>query len=457
MELKDLFLTPLYLGLFYGLAIILRKRFTNSLTKRYFLPALSVKFLGAIGLGLIYQFYYQGGDTFNYFTHVKIVHSSLSESFGIWLKLLAAPEVPDGDMLRYTGQMYWYSAKTEYFVVKIASIFSLFCFNSYAVIALCFAFFSFGGMWAMYITFLRIYPLAYKKLAIAIFFLPSVFFWGSGLMKDSLCIGALGWVFYGFYHVLIIRKSIYYGLLLGGLGAYILISTKIYILLSFLPPALLWVFNENSQRIKSAALRMTLKPLFLLMGAGAGYLGATGLTAGDEKYDVENIGERTRINKEYLTNFVENGSAYNIGEFDGSASSMVKVAPQAIVVSIFRPFLFEVRNPVMLLSALEATLFIWLTISLLYKTGLFKGLGIIANTPVILFSFLFAIIFAIGVGINSGNFGTLVRYKIPLMPFYLAGLYVLQAKANQSRRKPQPANRAQLNRPKKLGQFATTE
>ncbi len=76
MDLKDLFLTPLYLALFYGLAFAVRKRFTNPLTKKYFIPALSVKFLGAISLGLIYQFYYGGGDTFNYYYHVKIVISA---------------------------------------------------------------------------------------------------------------------------------------------------------------------------------------------------------------------------------------------------------------------------------------------------------------------------------------------------------------------------------------------
>ncbi|RSK48383.1 hypothetical protein [Hymenobacter rigui] len=431
MELKDLFLTPLYLGLFYGLAFALRKRFTNPLTRKYFIPALSVKFLGAISLGLIYQFYYGGGDTFNYFFHIKVLHNAFSDSIGLGIRLLEAPEIPDADMLRYTSQMYWYQAPTEYFVVRIGSIISLFCFNTYTIIALGFASISFAGMWAMYVTFLRIYPQAYKKLALAVFFLPSVFFWGSGLMKDSLCIGALGWVFYGFYHVFIAKKNIIQAAILGSLGVYMLISIKIYILLSFMPPGLLWIFNENNQRIKSTALRLVLKPLFLLLGLGAGYFGATGLTAGDEKYDVEKIGERTKINQEYLTNYVANGSAYSIGEFDGSASSLLKTAPQAIVVSIFRPFLFEVRNPVMLLSALEATLFIWLTISLLYKTGLGKGLGIIIGTPIILFSFLFSIVFAIGVGINSGNFGTLVRYKIPLMPFYLAGLYVLQAKASQ--------------------------
>ncbi|UPL49848.1 hypothetical protein [Hymenobacter sublimis] len=454
MELKDLFLTPLYLGIFYGIAFAVRKRFTNPLTRKYFIPALSVKFLGAIGLGLIYQFYYGGGDTFNYFSHVKVIYRAFGDSFSTGVKLLLGKHPADADMLRYTGQMYWYDAPTEYFVAQVASVFALIGFGSYTVIALGFAFLSFCGMWAMYVTFLRIYPLAYKKLAIAVFFLPSVFFWGSGLMKDSLCIGALGWTFYGFYHALILKKNIPTAVVLGTLGAYILLSVKVYILLSFLPAALLWVFNENNQRIKSAALRMLLKPLFLLLGAGAGYLGATGLTAGDEKYDVEKLGERARINQQYLTTYAANGSTYNIGEFDGSLSSTLKVAPQAIIVSIFRPFLFEVRNPVMLLSALEASLFIWLTVSLFYKTGLGKGFALILGTPILLFCFLFAIIFAIGVGINSGNFGTLVRYKIPLMPFYLAALYIMQAKAQPKRR---VVAKPQLNSARKFSRLATTE
>ncbi|TGE07959.1 hypothetical protein [Hymenobacter fodinae] len=457
MELKDLFLTPLYLGLFYGLAFALRKRFTNSITKKYFIPALSVKFLGAIALGLIYQFYYNGGDTYNYFTHVKLIYQAFVDSPAAGLKLIFAKAEYDPLTARYTGQMYWYNAPTEYFVARVGGFCALFCFGTYTIVSLFFALLSFSGMWAMYLTFLRIYPLAYKKLAIAVFFLPSVFFWGSGLMKDSLCMGALGWTFYGFYHLLIVRKNMLTALIMGGIGIYILMSVKVYILLSFMPPALLWVFNENNQRIKSAALRMLLKPLFIVLGLGAGYIGATNLTAGDDKYDVEKIGERTKINQEYLTTQATNGSAYNIGEFDGSPGSLVRVAPQAIIVSIYRPFLFEVRNPVMLLSALEATLFIYLTITLFYRTGLLKSFRLIAARPVLLFSFLFCIIFAIGVGTNSGNFGTLVRYKIPLMPFYLSALYIMQFMAQPQPRRAKPALRAQVNNARKLGRLATTE
>ncbi|NVO32113.1 hypothetical protein [Hymenobacter lapidiphilus] len=436
MDLKDLFLTPFYLALFYGLAFAVRKRFTNSLTKKYFIPALSVKFLGAISLGLIYQFYYGGGDTFNYYLHTKIIYQAFGDSFAAGLKILTTNGTYEPSIVRYTGQMFWWEPdSTEMFVVKIASLLGLLCFNTYTVIALFFAFISFCGMWAMYITFVRIYPLAYKNLAIAVLFLPSVFFWGSGLMKDALCIGALGWVFYGFYHVFIVKKSLLLASLLGSLGAYIVISAKIYILLSFTPPALFWIFNENNARIKSATARLLLKPFFLVAGAAIAYVAATNLTAGDKRFDVEKIGERSKITQEYLSEYVTSGSAYNIGELDGTLGSIVKVAPQAVIVALFRPFLFEARNPVMLLSALEATFFLYLTLSLIYKTGFFMSLKLIASEPILTFCFIFSIIMAIGVGTTSGNFGTLVRYKIPLMPFFLSALFIMQNKAQGARRR----------------------
>lgn len=428
MELQDLFLTPLYLGIFYAIAYAVRPRFTNAYTKQFFIPALTVKFVGAIALGLIYQFYYGGGDTFNYFNESKVIYGAFGDDFGVALRLLTTSDGSfSPDMARYVAQMHWYWSPTEYFVIRVGALCSLFCLCSYTVIGLLFAIISFSGVWAMYLAFVRIAPGAYKQLAFAVFFLPSVFFWGSGLMKDSLCLGALGWLFYGFYYVLILRRNKIWGTVLGILGVYVLVSVKIYILLSFLPPALFWVFNEYNQRIKSGTLRLLLRPFFLLLGGVAAYLGATNLTAGDSRYDVDKIGERTKINQTFLYGLTKDqGSAYNIGTFDGSLGSLVKVTPQAVVVTLFRPFLWEARNPIMMLSALEALMLTVLTVRLLVSRGLFKGLGQIASQPVLTFCFLFSIILAIGVGTNSGNFGTLVRYKIPLMPFYLGALFIMR-------------------------------
>ena len=69
MEARDLIVTPILLIVIAVLAYIIRPRVTDSVTRVYFFPALAVKIVGALAVGFIYQFYYDGGDTFNYHTH----------------------------------------------------------------------------------------------------------------------------------------------------------------------------------------------------------------------------------------------------------------------------------------------------------------------------------------------------------------------------------------------------
>ncbi|WP_207432379.1 hypothetical protein [Sabulibacter ruber] len=446
MELKDLFLAPLFLILIYALAYWLRPKLTNKYTKKHFIPALTVKIIGAICIGLIYQFYYGngnsvGGDSGNYFRQSRIVVDAFYTDPNLGLKLLFSNGEYDPSTFQYASRILWYTSSTEFFIIKLATFFGILSGSSYSVIAIFFAFISFTGMWAMYLTFLKMYPRLHKEFAIACFFLPSVFFWGSGLLKDSITIGALGWLFYGFYSGLIEKKRIFKSLTLAFVAAYVLYSVKVYILMSFLPPAIFWVFLENSNRIKNVLLRSLAKPVFILVGLGIAYIGGTKLTEGDARYDVDNLAERSKINSVYLSEQVASGSAYSIGTFDGSIGSIIRVAPQAIVVALYRPFLWETRNPVMLLSAIEAFIFLYLTLRFFYRTGFFKTLSLIKSKSILTFCMVFSLVFAFGVGTNSGNFGTLVRYKIPLMPFYLSAIYIMQAHAK---------------RPKKLFRMAVT-
>ena len=438
LGLNDLFLTPLYLALFYGLAYAVRPRVTNVYTRPYFIPALTLKFIGAISVGIIYTFYYSGGDTINYYNHASLIYQAFGDSFSIGWKLLTTNGDPDPAISKYTSQMFWFGhGSNEYFIVRVAGVCALLDFDTYTVTALIFALLSFSGIWAMYMTFAKIRPAIYKQLGIAVFFIPSVFFWGSGLMKDSLCLGALGWVFYAFYRGAIEKRNIVRALLIGGLAAVPLVATKIYILLAFLPPALLWVFNENSARIRNPALRIAARPLLLGIGGVLGFFAATHLTAGDARFDVDKIGERSKITADYLyeVSQKQEGSGYKLGELDGSIGSIVKLGPQAIVVTLFRPFIWEARNPVMLLSALEAAYFLFFTLRIFYRNGLFRTLRLIASTPILTLCFVFVLVFAVAVGTSTSNFGTLVRYKIPLIPFYMCGLLITESMSQPQRKK----------------------
>lgn len=451
LSIQDLFLTPIYLGFFYGIAFAIRSKVTNVYTRKYFIPALTIKFIGAIMFGLIYEFYYHGGDTSGYYAEANRVYDIFGRNFSEgWQLMTTAVGSTSPATLKYGDMFTWFThAPTEDFVVRLCVVLAMLSFSTYSVMALFFAVLSFSGMWAMYLTFIKIRPQLYQKLALAVLFIPSVFFWGSGVMKDSLCIGALGWVFYAFYRGTIEKKNILRVTIIGLIAAVPIIQTKIYILLAFLPPALLWVFNENSSRIKSAGLRMIAKPVLLLVGGGLAYVAATTLTAGDARYDVNAIGERTKITADYLyvTSVTQEGSAYNIGTLDGSIGSMVKISPQAIVVSLFRPFLWEVRNPIMLLSAFEALFYLYFTIRTFHRAGVGRGLSIIATTPILTLCFVFSLIFGATVGISSSNFGTLVRYKIPLMPFYMCGLLIMEDIARLGRMPKRAAVAARPARP----------
>lgn len=447
LELSDYLLTPFYLALFYGLAYIVRPAVTNKYTVKYFIPAFSLKILGAVALGVLYHTIY-GGDTNNYFNHASIIYSAFGKSASAGLHLITTDGTMTPDIAPYASQMRWFGPDSkEYFVIRVAAIGSLLGFNTYTVTALLFAVLSFTGMWAMYLTFAKIRPQIYKELAVAVFFLPSVFFWGSGLLKDSLCLGALGWLFYAFYRGAIEKKNILRCLFIGVAAAKVIASMKVYILLAFVPPAALWVFNENTARINSPIIRWVAKPILLGLGLVVAVYAMGKIAEADARFNLDKVGQQSKITADYLQSVskTEGGSGYNIGEQDGTLSGMVKLAPQAVIVSLFRPFLWEARNPTMLLSALEASYFIFLTLRIFWRVGFLSAIRAIMDSPILVLCFVFSLIFAISVGISSGNFGTLVRYKIPLMPFYLSGLYILQnmteAIAIRGRRQPVTAAR----------------
>jgi hypothetical protein len=98
----------------------------------------------------------------------------------------------------------------------------------------------------------------------------------------------------------------------------------------------------------------------------------------------------------------------------------------------------------MLLSAIEAAYFLFFTLRIFYRNGLLRTLRLVASEPVLTLCFVFSLIFAVAVGTSTSNFGTLVRYKIPLIPFYMCGLLITQSMSQPERKRSAPALRPAL-------------
>lgn len=421
MGLQDLFVTPIYLLLFLVGAYFLRPLVTTSETIQYYFPALCLKFFGAIMLGIVYQFYYGfGGDTMNYFNQAGIIYEAFLNDPIIGLKLIfGSNDVYQPELFAYSSRIHWYFADAEYFVIRVLALCSLLTFHAYSSIALFFAVISFAGTWLLFRVFQNRYSHATKYLAYAILFIPSVVFWGSGILKDTLSLGALGILIWASEKAIVkFRFNLWY-LLAVAVAAYVIASVKIYILLCAIPALILWSYQENLHRIKQKILRAVMVPVFLAVFLGGGYVILNSVAQESKRYNLESIAKWTYITAydiRYGTG-KNAGSGYDIGEQDGTWPTLLKLAPAAVNVSLFRPYLWEANNPLMLLSALEALMFFLLTLVLVYAIFFRKGFRIGKNPPVLM-ALVFSVTFAFAVGVSTYNFGSLSRYKVPLMPFY---------------------------------------
>jgi hypothetical protein len=119
----------------------------------------------------------------------------------------------------------------------------------------------------------------------------------------------------------------------------------------------------------------------------------------------------------------DEGSGYSLGKIDGSIGGMLKQFPAGVVVTLFRPFPWEIKKVIVGLSAIEAIIFLYFTLKVFFDRK--SKLSLILKDPTIIFCLIFSLIFAFAVGISSGNFGALSRYKIPCLPFYAAMLMII--------------------------------
>ncbi|MFY0651314.1 MAG: hypothetical protein JXQ96_04740 [Cyclobacteriaceae bacterium] len=426
MEIKDLIVTPFYLIVLYILAYAIRPYVTDEVNRKYFIPALSVKFFGAIALGLIYQFYYGGGDTFTYF-HLgsRYVWNAFLDSPSTAFQMIFGDMTYTSENFEYASRIYTYGDDASYFVVRVAGFLDLFTFSTYTATALLFATLSFSGIWMIFLVFYNFYPRLNKQIAIAVLFVPSVFFWGSGLMKDTLTLGALGWLFYGFAQVLIFRRNLIIGSILFLLGFYTLYTVKIYIIICFLPALAFYLYFQYQGRINNTLVRYLLAPILISLGILSAYYTTLLVSAGHYRYSVDNVlytAEQT-AKWNYFVSQRDAGSGYTLGDYDFTTSGLVRKFVPAVVTAFFRPFLWEVRNPVMLLSALENMIIAWLFLSIALKVGNWQ---LLSTEPIIVLCLVFSLFFGFAIGVTTYNFGSLMRYKIPMLPFLIMGLLLLK-------------------------------
>jgi hypothetical protein len=436
----DFLLLPFLLALVYGFAYSYRNRHYRDghPWRPYFIPALSIKIFGAILIGLIYAYYYKGGDTFNYFYHSQVINSAMDESVEKWFNLiLRIPKSTDVEYYEYIEKMQWYKDPSTYTVSSLTALLSIITFNSYLPTAVLFAVISFTGAWALFRTFSSLYPNLLRAVSIPTLFIPSVIVWGSGIFKDSLCMFGLGWLSYSIFRMVLKRDFSIWNMIIS-VFCFLLVSTvKIYIVLAFIPALAIWLVNIYTQKIRNTLSRFSVNVFLFLIIIGVSLMLFQYFSNSLGKYSIEQISTTSNTTRRWISyvSELESGSSYDLGNFSPTFGGIISRIPQAINVTLFRPYIWEVRKPIVLLSALESLLFFLLTIRLMIEVGPKRIYRTILREPTVRFCLIFSLIFSFSVGISSYNFGALSRYKIPALPFYTLGIIIIWYKNKSKNQK----------------------
>jgi hypothetical protein len=429
LSIFDILLTPLYiLGAYAYGYYISKKHIRTKPEYAYFTKGLMVRVFGAIALGLIYFFYYGGGDTTNYFqTSSAYAHLMFNDLDDFWIGWLGDAKGHFFNFNEETGYpVYSPRDNNSFFVVKLLIPIVTIGLHSYFSTAVLVACITYGGLWRLYQTFLQEFPDLKREFAIACLFIPSCVFWGSGLMKDSFTLSAVGWFTYSFYHFFIKKERKLSFALYLFIASFIILAIKPYIFFALLPGSILWLSNNLVKKIKHSFIRMIASPLLLSIAGLLCYVALNQMGESLGAYKLDTVLDKAVVTQQDMKAEHYGGKSFDIGDFDASAGGIASKAPSAIFAGIFRPGIWDVRNPVMLISALENSYLLILTIFLLIKLkvrGFFKFL---TQNSLILFSMLFSLFFAFSVGLTVANFGSLVRLRIPELPFFVASLFAIK-------------------------------
>jgi len=314
------------------------------------------------------------------------------------------------------GHLYYLRHDNEMiFMFKLIGLIEAILVPSYWLTTLVFAVFAFTGKWALFKYLSGKYPLVVKPLAIAILFIPSVLFWGSGILKDTMCLGSLCWLIVHFWKFIDDPKRNIYRIIWITLFFKIIVILKAYLVLALIGPAALYVYNTHKPNFNINLIKYLMLPIVIAVFVVSSGAILSNIAATSQKYQLDQLEKKAEGFRSYHTYLAktQGQSFYSLGEVSYTPLGIISKIPAAFNVTYFRPYPWEINEPLQFLSALESIMLFLVSIYLLVHVGMTRILRILRNDKIVSMLILYAFILGISIGLTAYNFGALVRFKIP--------------------------------------------
>ena len=367
-----------------------------------FWPALAVKIFAGLAVGWIYFYYYGRGDTIAYWydgklVAEKIVSDPLSTLNFYW----------DDGAFQWDGLMN--HRPRSLFFVKISGLLAFLCGGSYWMMALIISFCSFLGAWYLCVKAICFFPDSRLPAILAFLFYPSAVFWSSGLIKESLGLGAL-YFLSGIILMLINQRKVQgWEWAVALVSLWISWNLKYYWVGVFIPIAITTVLVIMIKSFKPAFKRYELSiwiGLFILLLLGASSIHPN-------FYPSRILWVIWENNLEFMA-LTNSSNAIHYHDLGPSFNSMLLNVPQALVSGIFRPFVWEAHNVTSMAAGIENLVLVIITLMAIPSV---HKLVSSPNRILVLALLAYILILATLLALSTPNLGTLSRYKVGFLPF----------------------------------------
>jgi hypothetical protein len=400
---------------------------------RFFIAAFSFKVVLVLANALFYIIAYKGGgDSINYWRNAEMLNNLFWENPNFyWQEMIY--DNSDNNVLAHFNSTTgipisdFYNEANTFFVCKIGSIFSFFTFGSYILLDIIFSFITFLASWRLF-EMVRSFNLhSDRTIVFAIFGIPSLGFWCSGISKDTVLFIAICYAFY-YLNILISAqqksKKRYWFFLF--VAFFVMFKVRPFILMAVLAPMFMAYGVRLSNKINRGNILQFLSKLtfFTICILAFAFFLQSSIA---ETF----INEAKVVNLDLTNNLTYGNKKYSLGVLEFTPIGMVKAIPVTLLAGVYRPFIWESLNLSLILNGLESLLLLILTIRFFVVEKLKERLFLIQKAEFLVFSFFFVLIIAYIAGYTSVLYGLLVRLRAPIIPFLILILLVKKKSASK--------------------------
>ncbi|MEO9217887.1 MAG: hypothetical protein ABI315_04850 [Bacteroidia bacterium] len=432
-----------------------------------------LKIAAGICVWNVYTYYYESGDIHLFYDDAERLYQLLIKTPKEFIKVIFQDD-PSSKLMGWNSSFEPILYNDSRTIILMNLFFRFFSFGYVQVHTVFVNFLSLIGLMAIYKTFYPYFQNKKIELLIAIFFIPSVLFWGSAILKEGLLFFGMGILIYESNCGL--RKSYSLNSIFKILFSIcILLVVKFYILFALLPGLI-----ANRWEGKIAPKSILLKYLTVMFLCVFGLWVAASILP---QYNVlkiitdkqkksfnysqggvflSNSKELIRVNYYKQDNIliplrdnlyqINPNSEYEILEsnnkkminktsddilfsktytmvppksiiaplnLEPTIGSFIKNVPKAITNTLTIPSIFEIDSWIKIIPAIENLL---ICIGILVLPFYFKSNA--EDLPIIYFCLTFTFLVFLLAGLTTPIVGALVRYKTPALPFLMIIIFL---------------------------------